>query len=180
MTNTDTPRTTAPAPEGDVLTAEQIAGEPMCRCEGCGMFWMPEYPGNDETCIECGGTISQEPSHVLMEIGAHAALRDRLARVEERERGLTENIYVQHAELAESVATTNALVNEQVEIAKLLRTIRYSALAGAEGRNVTSYEAGLKDALKAAEAALRIVEDAAPTDGAAPPRREEGESNEPK
>jgi hypothetical protein len=86
MTPTPTPDPTTDAAAR--FTVEQIAGEPMCRCEGCGMFWMPEYPGNDETCIECGGTISQEPSHVLMEIGAHAALRDRLARAEAREREL--------------------------------------------------------------------------------------------
>jgi hypothetical protein len=92
---------------------------------------------------------------------------ERERQLEEQVRELEENARAQHAELAESVATTNMLLDEQMKIAKLLREIKYSAMAGAEGRNVTSYEAGLKDVLKAADAALRIVEDAPFTDGAA-------------
>jgi hypothetical protein len=89
MTDTDTPRTTAPASslEGDALTAEQIAA---MRAKAVRVYDLPR--SSDEPFYVCRDAVRLADEC--------AALRDRLARAEERERELIavlrKNEWVQH------------------------------------------------------------------------------------
>jgi hypothetical protein len=79
---TDTPRTTAPATEGDALTAEQIAH-------------LREV-ANGLAFIDDSNLIAADLTALLT---SHAVLRDRLARAEERERELTDALENAHSTL---------------------------------------------------------------------------------
>jgi hypothetical protein len=131
MTNPDTPRTTAPATQGDALTAEQIAEieerQQQHARYGPDRAWQLLY------------------EDIPALIASHAALRDRLARAEERERALAEWV-----------------ANE-----KRTRTTKHTP-------DDAMYWGGRYDALT--EIAMRLRPLATPTDGAAPPRHDEGET----
>jgi hypothetical protein len=78
MTDTDTPRTTAPATMSDALTAEQIELATI-------MAEMDEIEAYHPNV-----TLEAVRRRVRIEWADHATLRDRLARAEERERVLRE------------------------------------------------------------------------------------------
>jgi hypothetical protein len=133
MTDTDTPRTTAPAMEGDALTAEQV--DYMAKrieAYGIGEMRRDDY----RRFFASHRALRTE----------NAALRDRLARAEERERLLRGLL-------------RDSLIGD-LGVAQVDSDTWYWQ----RGRIVQTYHPSRDEAIAAA-----IV--ATPTDGAAPPRR---------
>jgi hypothetical protein len=157
MTDTDTPRTTAPATEGDALTAEQIAdirtlnaqrdSEHPWLMRTAEIRWQLERVARD-AIIPALDMIETRDSEI-------AALRDRLARAEERERAREYENSKQRDMLAEAIIQLGGTLTVMPQILMMRRDW---IMTGPERRQPDG-------------AYVWRVHRTTPTDGAAPPRR---------
>jgi hypothetical protein len=158
MTNTDTPRTTAPATPGAALTAEQIAAirdNTPTDSERVARYVRSEigriYSHLDELCQYTMPKARHEMNDLLTE---NAALRDRLARAEKRERELTDVLENTHSTL--------------YALSHICNDYRYMGDLEDHRALIRAYATRAQATRMRIHAALST-----PTDGAAPPRHDE-------
>ena len=82
-----------------------------------------------------------------------------MVRVMVKKKALKKIIRAQHADMAGSVDTTNALMRENEQFAAALRECERSAWAALDAKTDTAHVAGLRDCLKASRYALKNNDD---------------------